>query len=86
MEKQDTFRQGPPGGREVMFEPRPGQNYGEERHQTRGNCMCKGPETELRYFLKPLGCIAGKKGLLGQRRGMEVAEAGKWLQQHLGRR
>lgn len=48
--------------------------------------MCKGPETELRYFLKPLGCIAGKKGLLGQRRGMEVAEAGKWLQQHLGRR
>lgn len=60
-----------------MFEPRPGQNYGEERHQTRGNGMCKGPETELRYFLKPLGCIAGKKGLLGQRRGMEVAEAGK---------
>lgn len=80
MEKQDTFRQGPPGGREVMFEPRPGQNYGEERHQTRGNCMCKGPErTEIFFKASGLHCreerSAGTEERNGGGRGREVATA-----------
>lgn len=63
----------------VMFELRPGQNYGEERHLTEGTACAKVLRKKRFFFLKLLDCIERKKGLLGQRTEMEVAEAGKWL-------
>lgn len=51
--------------------------------------MYKGPEEELRFFLKPLGSLERKEmsaRVLRQKIGMEVAEAETWLWQHLGRR
>lgn len=48
--------------------------------------MCKGPGAEVRFYKASVAAVRGRKGLLERRTGMEMAEAGRWLGRHLGRR
>lgn len=40
--------------------------------------MCKGPGAELKFYKASVAAVWGRKGLLEQSTGMEMAEAGRW--------